>query len=81
MGSNTVSLTDRAYMLRLQSRILEDYATAMDKRIKVREVCIFKIIMKVSFFNSFLRAHSRLINQTLNLLFQSISVNFELLNT
>lgn len=38
MGSNVVSLMDRAYMLRLQARILEDYGAAMDKRIKVREV-------------------------------------------
>lgn len=38
MGSNIVSLMDRAYMLRLQARILEDYGAAMDKRIKIREV-------------------------------------------
>lgn len=38
MGSNRVSLTDRKYMLRLQERILEEYAESMDKRIKVREV-------------------------------------------
>ncbi|KAG5894550.1 hypothetical protein JTB14_011087 [Gonioctena quinquepunctata] len=37
MGTNTVSLTDRKYMQRLQERILEDYAETMDKRIKVRE--------------------------------------------
>lgn len=37
MGSNMVSLTDRAYMQRLQERILEDYALAMEKRIIVRE--------------------------------------------
>lgn len=37
MGSNRVSLTDRKYMLRLQERILEEYAEAMDKRIKARE--------------------------------------------
>ncbi|XP_074040391.1 uncharacterized protein isoform X2 [Leptinotarsa decemlineata] len=38
MGSNTVSLTDRKYMQRLQERILEDYAESMDKRIRIREV-------------------------------------------
>ncbi|KAJ8964627.1 hypothetical protein NQ314_004733 [Rhamnusium bicolor] len=41
MGSNLVSLTDRVYMQRLQERILEDYAEAMDKRIKVREVSTY----------------------------------------
>lgn len=37
MGSNLVSLTDRQYMLKLQERILQDYANEMDKQIKARE--------------------------------------------
>lgn len=40
MGSNVVRLTDRAYMQKLQERILEDYAASMAKRIKAREVGI-----------------------------------------
>ncbi|KAF5308805.1 hypothetical protein FQR65_LT06038 [Abscondita terminalis] len=37
MGSNIVSLTDRAYMQQLQERILENYANDMNKRIAARE--------------------------------------------
>nr|CAH7733201.1 unnamed protein product [Callosobruchus chinensis] len=37
MGSHIVSLTNRAYMQTLQERILDEYAEAMDKRIKTRE--------------------------------------------
>nr|CAI5836439.1 unnamed protein product [Callosobruchus analis] len=37
MGSHIVSLTNRQYMQTLQERILDEYAEAMDKRIKNRE--------------------------------------------
>ncbi|CAH0560056.1 unnamed protein product [Brassicogethes aeneus] len=37
MGSNTVTILDRAYMLRLKCRILEYFAEIMQKRIKEKE--------------------------------------------
>jgi hypothetical protein len=38
MGSNIVYLTDRQYMVKLQERILQDYANAMDSRIFDRQL-------------------------------------------
>jgi len=39
MGTDVIKLNDREYMMSLQSKLMKEYDTAMDKQVSWRHLC------------------------------------------